>query len=150
MEKHFVVASYGVRNGKVLLVYHRKAGMWLPVGGHVEKNELPDEAVKREFLEEAGLEVEILSSIDERGEGEEVTMLHTPHHAQLEYIKDPEGDHYHIDLVYFCRVKDGNPKLEKEAHKEIRWFSKEDLKKEKLQQNVRHFASMAVDAVSKS
>jgi ADP-ribose pyrophosphatase YjhB (NUDIX family) len=32
----------------VLLVYHRKLAMWLPPGGHVEPNELPDDAAVRE------------------------------------------------------------------------------------------------------
>ena len=149
MERHFVVAGYGVRDSKVLLVHHRNLGMWLPVGGHIEKNELPDEAVKREFQEEAGLEVEIISNIDKRGECDVVKMLHTPHHVQLEYIRDPQGDHYHIDLVYFCKVKEGKEKLEAHAHKEIRWFSKNDLKKEKLQENVMHFAKLAIDFVRK-
>lgn len=149
MEKHFVATAYGVRDGKVLLVHHKKQNMWLPVGGHIEQNELPDEAVKREFLEETGLEIEILGEKDRRGKNEGVEILHTPHHVQLEFIKDPLGDHYHIDLVYFCSVKNGKERLES-AHNEIRWFSKEDLEKEQLQQNVMHFAAKSIDFVSEN
>lgn len=149
MEKHFVVSGYGVRDGKVLLVHHRKLGMWLPVGGHVEKNELPEEALIREFREETGLDVEILGKKDSRGDCEEVRVLHAPHHVQLEYITDRQGDHYHIDLVYFCKVRKGKEKLEAHAHRGIRWFSKSDMRKEKLQGNVRHFAAMAIDSLAK-
>lgn len=145
MEKHFVVAGYGVHSGRVLLVHHKKLGAWLPVGGHIEKNETPDEALEREFREESGLEIEIADNRDRKGDG--VEMLCTPHHVQLEYITDKE-DHYHIDLVYFCKISDGSPRLE-DAHKEIRWFSKDDLMKENLQENVRHFAATAIDVISK-
>ncbi len=40
---------------KVLLVDHKKAGLWLPSGGHVEPDEHPKETVKRELFEELGL-----------------------------------------------------------------------------------------------
>jgi 8-oxo-dGTP diphosphatase len=38
--------------GKVLLVDHIKAGLWLPAGGHVELNENPKDTVGREIQEE--------------------------------------------------------------------------------------------------
>lgn len=43
-----------------LLVDHKKAGLWLPPGGHVELNEHPRETVKREIQEELGVEAEFL------------------------------------------------------------------------------------------
>lgn len=42
-------------DGSVLLVHHRKAGLWLPTGGHVEVGEDPVETVRREALEELGV-----------------------------------------------------------------------------------------------
>ncbi|MFG2056442.1 NUDIX hydrolase [Micromonospora sp. NPDC048930] len=42
-------------DGAVLLVDHRKAGMWLPTGGHVEPGEHPTETVRREVVEELGV-----------------------------------------------------------------------------------------------
>jgi len=36
----------------IYLVNHIKAGMWIPPGGHIEKNELPVSTVRREFKEE--------------------------------------------------------------------------------------------------
>ncbi|MEW2384691.1 NUDIX domain-containing protein [Micromonospora sp. NPDC047707] len=43
---------YGETDGSVLLVDHRKAGMWLPSGGHVEPGEHPTKTVRREVIEE--------------------------------------------------------------------------------------------------
>ncbi len=41
----------------VLLVRHRKAGLWLPTGGHVEPGEDPRNTVRREAREELGIDV---------------------------------------------------------------------------------------------
>ena len=45
---------------KVLLVDHKKAGLWLPTGGHVELNEHPKETVKRESMEELCVQADFL------------------------------------------------------------------------------------------
>ena len=37
---------------KIMLVDHIKAGLWLPAGGHVEKDEHPNTTVEREIQEE--------------------------------------------------------------------------------------------------
>lgn len=43
------------RDGSVLLVHHRRAGLWLPTGGHVEVGEDPADTVRREAPKELGL-----------------------------------------------------------------------------------------------
>src|SRR5579872_5742114 len=47
-------------SNQVLLVDHKKAGLWLPAGGHVELNEHPKETVKREIGEELAIEAEFM------------------------------------------------------------------------------------------
>lgn len=51
---YFVVLDH--QRGLLLLVAHRKAGLWLPPGGHVEPGEHPWAAVVRECREELGVE----------------------------------------------------------------------------------------------
>lgn len=51
----FVVNAFIVFNNKVLLVHHPKYDKWLPMGGHVELDEDPEEALFREIEEETGL-----------------------------------------------------------------------------------------------
>ena len=48
----FTVDTFIVFNNKVLLRHHDKYDMWLPVGGHIELGEDPNEAAVREVKEE--------------------------------------------------------------------------------------------------
>jgi len=49
-----------IHEGKVLLVKHKKLGLWLNPGGHIDPGELPHEAAEREFYEETGVFVEAI------------------------------------------------------------------------------------------
>jgi 8-oxo-dGTP pyrophosphatase MutT (NUDIX family) len=51
---YFLLIDHG--RSSVLLVDHRKAGLWLPTGGHVEPGEHPAATVRREVREELGIE----------------------------------------------------------------------------------------------
>jgi 8-oxo-dGTP pyrophosphatase MutT (NUDIX family) len=119
--RHFTVAVFVVRNGKVLLHWHHKLGMWLPPGGHIERDELPDEAAAREVLEETGVEVELVG--ERRDDVEDPVQLHRPAGVQLENIGP---GHQHIDLIYFVRPK-GPPSIRDEyAADRVGWYAPED------------------------
>ena len=53
----FTASACLIHNGKVLLVKHKKAKIWLKPGGHIEPDELPHHAAEREMLEETGVKV---------------------------------------------------------------------------------------------
>src|SRR5207249_7074101 len=59
LKREFTVAVFVVHAGRVLLLSHPKLGRWLPPGGHIEPDELPDEAAIREVLEETGVHVRL-------------------------------------------------------------------------------------------
>jgi 8-oxo-dGTP pyrophosphatase MutT (NUDIX family) len=95
--RHFTVAVFVVQAGRVLLHYHRKLGKWLPPGGHIEHDELPDDAACREVLEETGIRVRLVG-----GRGLPIQaprQLVLPAGVQVE---DIYPGHQHIDLVYFA------------------------------------------------
>lgn len=46
---------------QVLLVDHRKAGLWLPSGGHVDPEEHPRDTAHRELTEELGVSLPLLT-----------------------------------------------------------------------------------------
>src|SRR5919204_293822 len=96
--RHFTVAVFVVHDDRVLLHFHRKLGKWLPPGGHIDPNELPDEAAVREVLEETGIHCELVA---ESGVAvESPRQLARPEGIQLESIAP---GHEHIDLIYFAR-----------------------------------------------
>lgn len=105
--KHFTVATFVVHRGHVLLHPHRKLGLWLPPGGHIEPHELPDDAAVRETLEEAGLAVRLVGSpgIDHDPPGSPRQLLR-PEGVQVE---DISPGHQHIDLIYFAVPVDVDP-----------------------------------------
>lgn len=50
-----------VQNHRALLVKHKKLGIWLAPGGHVEAGELFHQAAEREVFEETGIRVRAIS-----------------------------------------------------------------------------------------
>lgn len=56
-QEHFCVMflPFDPTTRQVLVVHHKKAGLWLFPGGHIELGESPVQAVNREIQEELGL-----------------------------------------------------------------------------------------------
>lgn len=124
----FVVSVFIVHQNKVLLINHKKYKEWLPIGGHIELNEDPEEALYREIKEECGLKVRILAHtppIAHRG----VKPLPTPSFVDAHRISDT---HKHVAFIYFGTSKSSRVKLHEREHLEFGWFSKKDLKSSKL------------------
>ena len=116
--RHFTVAVFVVWEGKVLLHRHRKLGMWLPPGGHIEENELPDEAAVREVLEEVGCRARITRyadrvAYDADGDPKVVFFWHM---EPVEHVGDPAEDE--IDRVEWLALDDA---LERLAALNERW-----------------------------
>lgn len=66
-----------IHAGRVLLVKHKKLGLWLCPGGHLEENELPHHAAEREFWEETGVRVRATA------------LKHLPESANEEFLPEP-------------------------------------------------------------
>lgn len=127
---------------KVLMVNHIKLGVWLPIGGHVELDENPDQALAREIEEECGLAVEMLC---EKGENSsDAVELYRPHSLN---VHPYNATHHHIGLNYVARALSTEPRLAPEEHNGIRWFSREDILSGdfKMPENVRLLAVEILD-----
>ncbi|OJU88221.1 hypothetical protein BGO17_04605 [Candidatus Saccharibacteria bacterium 49-20] len=60
-DKHYIsvkVALFSADLQRVLVMYYPKRDIYGLPGGHIDKNELPDEALARELKEELGVSVE--------------------------------------------------------------------------------------------
>ncbi|MSU57930.1 MAG: NUDIX domain-containing protein [Pedosphaera sp.] len=121
----FTVAIFVVHDGKVLLIHHRKLDKWLPLGGHIELDEDPEQAALREASEESGLEVELLGERPPTTEPGTHALI-APRFLDIHRINET---HEHIGMIYWARPKSGNTKLAAEEHHDIRWCSAADLDK---------------------
>lgn len=135
MKKEFTASVYLIENQKVLLIYHRKLEKWLPPGGHLEENETPDEAARREVKEETGLEFEYINQNGLEINCWNAKSIQHPYLCLLEEIPAYRElpAHQHVDFVFVGKPIGG------ECHNSFssRWFEWEDLKK--LQPDVEIF-----------
>jgi 8-oxo-dGTP pyrophosphatase MutT (NUDIX family) len=119
----FTVAIFVVHDGKVLLIHHRKLDKWLPLGGHIELDEDPEQAALREAREESGLTVELLGERPPTT-GPGTRALIAPRFLDIHRINET---HEHIGLIYWARPKNGDVTLATEEHLAIRWCSSGEL-----------------------
>jgi 8-oxo-dGTP pyrophosphatase MutT (NUDIX family) len=119
----FTVAIFVVERKRVLLIHHRKLDKWLPLGGHVELDEDPEQAALREAKEESGLEVELLGERPPTT-GPGTRALIAPRFLDIHRISD---SHEHIGMIYWARPKNGNLTLAHGEHHDIRWCLETEL-----------------------
>jgi 8-oxo-dGTP pyrophosphatase MutT (NUDIX family) len=97
----------------VLLHRHKRLGLWLQPGGHLEPGETPWAAARRESGEESGLQVRWVSA----GSNGIPPLAHVDVH-------DGGRGHTHLDLRYLLAVE-GNeePAPPSGESQEVRWFA---------------------------
>jgi 8-oxo-dGTP pyrophosphatase MutT (NUDIX family) len=119
----FTVCIFVVEDHRVLLIHHRKLDKWLPLGGHVELDEDPEQAALREAREESGIEVELLGERPPTS-GPGTRALIAPRFLDIHRISDT---HEHIGMIYWARPKNGTMTLASEEHHDIRWCTAAEL-----------------------
>lgn len=97
----------------VLLLKHKRLGIWLQPGGHVDADETPWDAALREAREETGLEVSFAGPLDDDGVPE---LIHVDVHAG-------GRGHTHLDTRYLLDGGDADPAPPADESQEIGWFS---------------------------
>lgn len=104
----FTVAIFVVHNQHVLLVHHRALDKWLPLGGHIELDEDPEQAALREVREESGIEVTLL------GERPPPTEAGTRALLALRFpdIHRISATHEHIGMISFAKPRDPDAALQ--------------------------------------
>lgn len=139
LTRDFTATTFVVWRGGVLLHRHKKLGRWFPPGGHVEPNEVPDEAAVREVLEESGVRVAL---IGERALPVlEPRQLVRPRGVQLETIAP---GHEHIDLIYFAKPLTGYEGSLLESDESLGWYDQGALGRLELADEIRYWATLAL------
>jgi len=139
--RDFAATTFVVQGDKTLLLWHKKTQAWLPPGGHIEPDELPDAAAVREVLEETGLHIELFGEPESWGS---VHVLRTPVCVLLE---DISPGHQHIDLIYFGRVTGGRLRIDPHEASEFRWWSHRDLASQEIAEDIRILGQQAIETV---
>lgn len=137
MDRHFTTSVYILHEEKVLLLLHPKLKKWLPPGGHIEKNETPPEAARREVLEETGLEIAFISQENIWVNHWNASSFERPYMCLLEEIPPHKetSAHQHMDFIYLAHPT-GNPTPSGEDPQ--RYFTLQEV--EKLKSDVEIFA----------
>lgn len=152
--RHFVATVYVVHDGATALHHHDKLGMWLPPGGHVDRDEVPHEAATREVREELGLDPALVapkSDID----SPTVESIPRPQQFLLEDINVCGGDvgHQHIDFVYYGSVesREITPTAGEQPADDWEWFTAERLcaEADRLEPDVVEIGQRAIEAVDR-
>jgi 8-oxo-dGTP pyrophosphatase MutT (NUDIX family) len=105
---HVTGSAIVVGTRGAVLHLHRRMGIWLQPGGHVEPGETPWDAARRETIEETGLPVR-----------------HPPGGPDLVHVDvhpAPRG-HVHLDLRYLLLAPDDDPSPGPGESPEARWFT---------------------------
>ena len=142
LTRDFTATTFVVRDHLTLLLAHRQIKAWLPPGGHIKPNELPETAAIREVWEETGLQIELLGQPHSWGK---VQVLRTPICILLE---DISPGHQHIDLIYFARAIGGDIRIDRTEANDFRWFSFGELNGPEIAEDIRVLGQQAIETVT--
>ena len=109
--RHVTASAIVVGRRGVALHVHKRLGLWLQPGGHIEDDEDPSDAAVRESREELGL-----------------VVVHPHDGPQLIHVDvhpGPRG-HRHFDLRYLLLAGDDDPHPGEGESPEAQWFSFEE------------------------
>jgi 8-oxo-dGTP diphosphatase len=124
-------------------------GIWLAPGGHIEENELPQQAAEREFLEETGVKVRVISA-SPVPEGKESEYLAVPFGMNLHWINKPSKTRgfceQHYTLNFFVKVLDTSLFAHQEEEvTDIGWFSREEIEGLETTDDIKNEAMFVFD-----
>ncbi len=142
----FTVAAYIINSGDLLLVNHLQLKSWLPVGGHIELDQDPEEALFNEIGEETGLLPNQLELLTQKTNEQfpNIKFLPVPNFFDIHDITDA---HRHVGIGYVIRSRAREVVLAEKEHSDIRWFTAQELEDPSLNifKSTRYYARRALD-----
>jgi 8-oxo-dGTP pyrophosphatase MutT (NUDIX family) len=105
---HVTASAIVVGRRGTVLHRHKKLGIWMQPGGHIDAGETPEAAALREATEELGL------AVTHPAAGP--LLLHVDVH-------EAAHGHTHLDLRYLLLGADADPQPPPDESPDARWFS---------------------------
>jgi 8-oxo-dGTP pyrophosphatase MutT (NUDIX family) len=141
-----ICSGYLVEQGRVLLVHHNRFDKWVPPGGHIEPGETFAQTAAREFREETGLLVRVLSS---------QPGIHPPDGnatpEPVPFYVDLEREGFRVPAIaqyFYVQREDGDGARQLTAQPEevhdAAWFTPGDLDRLPTFEQVRSLARFAL------
>lgn len=109
------------------MIKHRKTGRWMHPGGHVEEGEALDEALRREIMEETGLQIDFLETYDHYPENPDKLHFRQLPIAFYSHIRD-SGNFRTMSFDFLCSTDttDGLC-IQKDEIEDYCWLTRKEL-----------------------
>ena len=102
---------YDTKTKKVFIIAHKKSGLWLSPGGHIEPGEGLFDTLTREIKEELG----IINPLSQESKPLLLTVT--------DIKRDVRSCKVHFDMWYFLPTNGSNFKIDSDEFHEARWVS---------------------------
>ena len=136
LRRAFSVAVYPRFGDKVLVIHHKRLGVWLPPGGELHAGETPLEAAVRELEEETGL----------KGRFPHTSEVAGVPPGLIGYEEHPAGSKgQHLNFVFVCDV-DTNDVRPNDEFTRWRWVTFAEGPWDEAPPNVGQLAKIAIAA----
>ena len=109
---HFTASAWVINSEEthILLMHHRKLGIWIQLGGHADGDENLLAVSIKEVLEESGIKTRSITD----------KIFDIAVHQIPEYELDKE--HYHYDVRFLLKSTRNDTLIKNEESIDIRWF----------------------------
>ncbi len=114
---------------RILLIAHKKLGILLQPGGHVELDENPWQAICHELREETGYSIDDLKVLQPSLRIQPTAgVKHHPVPLWMNTHQFVDESHFHTDTMYLLEAHAAPPKLPQEGEsQDLRWVSELDI-----------------------